>query len=206
MKAHYRSEWHRYNLKRKVAGLPPLSREAYESRAAREGDQAGALSASTGTRSQQRRQKREERALQKAAAAANNPHSKAAHFEATRKMDDEQYVQHKLETAEEFDECCDIFSRHRSANMHANLEYMAKKHGFYIPYLDYCTDVAGLLAYLQEKVYVGNLALLTDKEFHSVEAAQAHMRDKGQCRFELEGKLRKRVSKTFETFAIRAVP
>ncbi len=24
---HYHSEWHRYNLKRKVAGLPPLMKE-----------------------------------------------------------------------------------------------------------------------------------------------------------------------------------
>ena len=151
MKAHYRSEWHRYNLKRKVAGLPPLAREAFEERAALEAERS-AVAAPTGTRSQQRRQKRDERAVQKAAAKANNPHSKAAHYEATKKMDEEQYVQHKMETAVPFDECCDLFSSHRSASMQANLEYMAKKHGFYVPYLDYCTDVPGLLAYLLEKV------------------------------------------------------
>ena len=27
---HYRSEWHRYNLKRKVAELPPVTKEAFE--------------------------------------------------------------------------------------------------------------------------------------------------------------------------------
>ena len=32
MKEHYRSEWHRQNLKRKVAGLAPLTREAFEER------------------------------------------------------------------------------------------------------------------------------------------------------------------------------
>ena len=32
MKEHYKSEWHRHNLKRKVAGLPPLGYEAYEER------------------------------------------------------------------------------------------------------------------------------------------------------------------------------
>lgn len=31
---HYRSEWHRYNLKRKVAGLPPVSKEWFEARRA----------------------------------------------------------------------------------------------------------------------------------------------------------------------------
>ena len=31
---HYKSEWHRYNLKRKVAGLPPVSKEWFEARRA----------------------------------------------------------------------------------------------------------------------------------------------------------------------------
>jgi len=32
--AHYKSEWHRYNLKRKVSSLPPVSREEFEKRKA----------------------------------------------------------------------------------------------------------------------------------------------------------------------------
>ena len=63
---------------------------------------------------------------------------------------------------------------------------MARVHGFYVPYVEYATDLGGLLRYLQEKVYVGNVALLSGKQFHSLEAVQAHMRAKGQCRFELE--------------------
>ncbi|KAL1524429.1 hypothetical protein AB1Y20_019324 [Prymnesium parvum] len=190
MKQHYRSEWHRQNLKRKVAGLPPLSLEAFEERAARYGNEppgSDATAAAAGTRSQQRRQKREEKAVAKAARAAANPNSKAAHYQATKAMTEEQYVQHKVRTAEAYDVCCDLFSRHKSADMHANLEYMAKTHGFYIPYLDYCKDVEGLLSYLLERVYVGNVALMHDKQFHSVEAVQAHMKSKNQCRFELEG-------------------
>lgn len=31
---HYKSEWHRYNLKRKVAGLPPVSKDWFEARRA----------------------------------------------------------------------------------------------------------------------------------------------------------------------------
>lgn len=33
---HYKTDWHRYNLKRKVADLPPLSYEAYLTRLAQE--------------------------------------------------------------------------------------------------------------------------------------------------------------------------
>jgi pre-60S factor REI1 len=31
-RGHYQTEWHRYNLKRKIAELPPLSLEAFQLR------------------------------------------------------------------------------------------------------------------------------------------------------------------------------
>ena len=34
LRAHYKSAWHRYNLKRKVAGLPPVTRAWFETRQA----------------------------------------------------------------------------------------------------------------------------------------------------------------------------
>ena len=190
MKEHYRSDWHRYNLKRKVAGLAPLGKEQYEERAAREQEREAAAmgpSSATGSRSQQRRLKREAKQQEKIAKAAANPHSKAAHYEMTKTMSEHDYVELKMSSAEPFDEGSDLFSRHQSPNMHANLAYMAKTHGFYIPYMDYVTDLPGLLGYLLEMVYVGNVALVSGKQFHSLEACQAHMRDRRECRMELEG-------------------
>eukprot|EP00322_Chrysochromulina_rotalis_P001520 CAMPEP_0115882078 /NCGR_PEP_ID=MMETSP0287-20121206/28799_1 /TAXON_ID=412157 /ORGANISM="Chrysochromulina rotalis, Strain UIO044" /LENGTH=541 /DNA_ID=CAMNT_0003338105 /DNA_START=69 /DNA_END=1694 /DNA_ORIENTATION=+ len=184
MKDHYRSDWHRYNLKRKVAGLAPLPFDAYELRAARE----EAATAGSGTsRSQQRRLKREAKSEAKAAAKASNPNSKAAHYEATKTMSEHDYVELKMATAEDFDEGSDLFSRHHSPSLEANLAYMAKTHGFYIPYIEYVTDLPGLMGYLLEMVYVGNVALLSGKQFHSLEAVQGHMRDRRECRMELEG-------------------
>ena len=188
MKEHYRSDWHRYNLKRKVAGLAPLPREAFEERAAREHDKEGAASTSAGgSRAQQRRNKREAKAEQKAMSALKNPNSKAAHYEKTKSMGEMAYVEHKMAVAADFDEGSDLFSRHHSENLHANLAYMAKTHGFYVPYLDYVTDLPALIGYLLEMVYVGNVAIVSGKQLHSLEACQAHMRDKGACRMELEG-------------------
>ena len=116
-----------------------------------------------------------------------NPNSKAAHYEATKKMSEEEYVEHKMMNAEPYDEGSDLFSRHHSRTLSDNLAYMARTHGFYIPYMDYVTDLPGLMNYLLEMVYVGNVALVSGKQFHSLEAVQAHMRDKGGCRMELEG-------------------
>ena len=183
MKDHYRSEWHRYNLKRKVAGLAPLSREAFEERSAREGEREAALQQKSGTR----KQAREDRRVAKAEAQAKNTQSKAAGYAATADMTADQYMQYKMDTAAAFDEGSDLFSTHRSAGLHENLAYMARTHGFYVPHLDYCVDVPGLVQYLQEKVYVGNVSLVNNKAFHSLEAVQSHMRDKGLCRLELEG-------------------
>ena len=197
MKEHYRSEWHRHNLKRKVAGLAPLAREAFEERAAREREREGAAGAATAsshtgasggmTRSQQRRLKREAKQQEKQARAASNPNSKASHYQATQTMSEMQFVEHKMASAAPFDEGSDLFSRHQSASLAANLAYMAKTHGFYVPYMDYVTDLPGLITYLLEMVYVGNVAILSGKQFHSLEACQSHMRDKNACRMELEG-------------------
>ena len=88
MKAHYATEWHRYNLKRKVAGLAPLTRELYEQRAARE----GAKDAAEAARGGGRKAAREERRAMKKASDAANPRSKVAHYEATASMDAEAYM------------------------------------------------------------------------------------------------------------------
>jgi len=186
LKAHYRSELHRFNLKRKVAGLPPLPRETFEEREARR-ETAEQAAASKPKGAAERRIAREEKRQQRLASQSSNPHSKAAHFAAVAAMSPDEYVAHKIESAPTFDEATDIFSRHQSKDLHDNLSYMAKTHGFYVPHLEFCSDLPGLIGYLQEKVYIGNVALRTGKQFHSAEAVQAHMRAKGQCSFQLEG-------------------
>ena len=187
MKEHYRSDWHRYNLKRKVAGLAPLPLVVYEERAAREAAAAPVLATDGVSRATQRRLKREAKQEAKAAAAAANPRSKAAHYQAAKDLSEHEYIEKKLSEAEPYDEGSDLFSRHHSESLEANLAYMAKTHGFYIPYIEYVTDLRGLLGYLLEMVYVGNVALISGKQHHSLEAVQAHMRDRHECRIELEG-------------------
>ena len=42
-KEHYKSDWHRYNLKRKVTDLPPVTLEDYEERIAAYNAQVGGV-------------------------------------------------------------------------------------------------------------------------------------------------------------------
>ena len=37
---HYKTDWHRYNLKRKVVGLPPISAEKFKEKVAAQANQA----------------------------------------------------------------------------------------------------------------------------------------------------------------------
>jgi len=49
---------------------------------------------------------------------------------------------------EEWDTCRSFFDNHMSSSMEANLEYMFKHFGFYLPDAEYLSDPAGLVKYL----------------------------------------------------------
>ncbi len=147
MKAHYRTPLHHHNLKRKVAGLAPLSRAAFEER---EAAAAAAPVPSGRLTTAERRERREARREARAEASAANPRSKAAFYRAAEgAVNEEALARLKIDAAPSFDEGSDLFSRHHSPDLASNLAYMARTHGFYVPRIDYCVDVAGLITYLQ---------------------------------------------------------
>lgn len=45
-----------------------------------------------------------------------------------------------------------LFCNHHSATLEEELHHMTETHSFFIPDLEYCTDVPGLITYLGEKV------------------------------------------------------
>ena len=72
-----------------------------------------------------------------------------------------------------------------------SLSHMSKAHGFFIPDSEYLSDLPGLMAYLADKVSVGNICLYCNgkgKGFHTTSAVQKHMTDKFHCKiaYELE--------------------
>ena len=60
---------------------------------------------------------------------------------------------------------------------------MYQSHGFFIPFLDYATDITGILQLLAALVgeFYGCISCV-NRYFSSVEAAQHHMRDKSHCK------------------------
>lgn len=78
-----------------------------------------------------------------------------------------------------------LFCTHRSADIPSNLKHMSRLHSFFIPDQEFLVDLPGLLGYLGEKLAIGNTCLYCPnggKEFTSLEAVRAHMRDKAHCK------------------------
>ena len=83
-----------------------------------------------------------------------------------------------------------LFCPHESLSIEDNMRHMSKSHSFFIPDLDFVTDLEGFLIYLGAKVGDGKLCLLCNnhsRQFRTIQACQEHMIDKGHCMIEYQG-------------------
>lgn len=78
-----------------------------------------------------------------------------------------------------------LFCTKTSATIPDNMSHMSISHSFFLPDQEFLEDLPGLLMYLGEKIAVANTCLYCPnggKEFSSLEAVRAHMRDKSHCK------------------------
>jgi pre-60S factor REI1 len=75
-----------------------------------------------------------------------------------------------------------LFCSVTSPSIASNLTHMASVHSFFIPDAEYLISVSGLIAYLGEKVAVGNYCIYCNGEFRSLAAVRNHMLDKSHCK------------------------
>jgi pre-60S factor REI1 len=67
---------------------------------------------------------------------------------------------------------------------------MSTIHSFFIPDAEYLIDLPALIAYLGEKIAVGNVCIFCNKkgrEFRSLDAVRKHMTDKSHCKIAYDG-------------------
>ena len=149
----------------------------------------------------------DERVLAQKAQQSNVPAKRADHIKQTKKTRaraPQPEVPPKIETTDEataedtdsepepldLTEC--LFCPRDSVDLDAKLRHMAKSHGFFIPDVEYVSNLKGLVEHLDWKVGVANACLYcvhgggdaagAPRQFTCVEAAQNHMRDKAHCR------------------------
>lgn len=66
------------------------------------------------------------------------------------------------------------------------VSYMAVTFGFFIPDIEYMTDLEGFLGYLGEKVKLGGLCLCCQKQCRPGRPCQNHMKDSSHCKIAFE--------------------
>ncbi|KAL1506594.1 hypothetical protein ABEB36_005925 [Hypothenemus hampei] len=210
-KFHYQSDWHRYNLKRKVAELPPVTSEEFQRRVlnqrnvddlSKQNSQVyckvcrksfGNSKAFDNHVNSKKHKEKEKTFTGDEIKTASVPSQKS-----TEIQDDNISFVNSEEDSDEWDDEDDnpidnndcLFCSNHSRSFLENLEHMTIKHSFFISDIEFCTDVEGLLRYLGEKIFKGYMCLWCNekgKTFYSADAAKAHMVDKGHCKMIYEG-------------------
>jgi len=229
-RSHYKTDWHRYNLKRKVATLPPVTAEEFQKRvlelreinaesmkdtsvfckACRKSFSAGK---SFENHLNSKKHKEQLTAFESsiesevpltisdiAGTVINTKQEKPSQDE--EKVEDCDMEDSDIEEvdSDEWDDLEEVsednpilannclFCPHHSKSLTKNIKHMFIEHGFFIPDVEYVVDTQGLLLYLGEKVCKFYMCLwCNNKGFQSMEAAQAHMKDKGHTKMLHEG-------------------
>lgn len=256
---HYKTDWHRYNLKRKMAELPPLTAVEFRAKVLQQAQcqavtvtpeyelkcvPCGKKFNSIGAAQSHRESKKHKETMKKFEAGkkvdTSNREQKQKLHPAVEVVQSKSTVasheNEKLQTestlvepkptnekkdlgtnddnmdfdmeGEEIDydnlpepepdvelvlEDC-LFCTHRSDSLEESLKHMNYAHGFFIPDVEYLTDLKGLIGYLQDKVSRYHICLLCNgrgKAFHSTEAVRNHMCSLGHCfvEYEQEGQI-----------------
>lgn len=176
-RAHCKSERHLYNTKRRLAGLKPISQEAWE-RKLKESRGAAAAANEKGTA--HLKPGKEQR---KGPGTATPSSSKAegASDVAAAAQDEEPWTPMRS-----------LFDKRRFETIEENLAYMNKTYSFFIPDRDYCTDIPGLLSFLGRKISEPpHLCICCNRSFPDMGSVRRHMIDKCHTRLLLEARTRR---------------
>jgi len=189
LKEHYKSEFHRYNIKRHLVNLAPISQEQFlkkktevvegrraETQTVLKCDVCKKNFASKPTYKQHMESKKHQEAL---SSKSSSP-QKEGEIEISA---EEKKPRVRITTMEDQSVC--LFCNEKSSDVNENLVHMRLKHSFFVSDIKYVKDLNGLLKYLGEKIHRGCLCIFCEnhhcKDFKSGDAVQCHMIDKGHC-------------------------
>jgi len=184
---HYKTDWHRYNLKRKIINLPPVDCPTFESRIisqqVKQNEENSKSSIyCTICKKSYSSQKSFDSHLsskqhQSLASQSDNEHKNIGVPAAKKSVQpiknkiveesDDEYED--VDEDEEWDEVVSennpimnnmcLFCSQSSENLLQNIKHMSDIHTFFIPDIEYLVDMKGLLVYLGEKICQGFMCL-----------------------------------------------
>lgn len=187
-RVHYKTDWHRYNLKRKIINLLPVDRPTFETRilsqqAKHDEENAKSSIYCTICRKSYSSQKSFDSHLtskqHKSLASQSDSIDKDVGIPAAKKPikpievkpveeeSDDEYED--VDEEEEWDGVVSennpitnnkcLFCSQSSENLLENIKHMSNSHSFFIPDIEYLVDMKGLLVYLGEKICQGFMCL-----------------------------------------------
>ena len=155
---HYKTDFHLYNTKRRVVGLDPIAEEVWEERL----QQIQAMTEAGGVKKGSSHIKNKEQKTKPASASQSSAKSAVS--------------------LPILDETHCLFDGSKHATIQDNVEYMANRYSFFIPDIEYLTDLPGMISFLALKLTEGHQCLYCDKLFGSLQAVRGHMLDMNHCR------------------------
>ncbi len=222
---HYKSDWHRYNLKRKVSELPPITAEEFARRVLlvqNENEQKSkgknytyctvckkSFSSDQSFQNHLRSRKHvdlcrtispdDERLVGQPSVKNFGTPKKTDAVVDAEAIDEDSFESASsdsdLSDADEWEEIISennpalrndcLFCTHHSASLTKNVKHMSVAHSFFIPYIEYLTDMRGLLLYLGEKICQAYMCIWCNDSksgFANIEAVRSHMIDKGHTK------------------------
>lgn len=179
-RSHYKSEWHRYNLKRKISGLSFICKEDFDSKA----EYYSSLD-STGEIINDKQEFR----CSYCTLVFNSKNRLDNHLRSGKHdhlMNQQDMVeQNDIEISDEMQAefivnptIC-LFCHQVSQNTMENVDHMISKHNFFIPDVEHLNNLNGLIEFCSEKIKLDWMCLYCDSAFNSVNAVQNHMISKG---------------------------
>ena len=209
-RAHMKSEWHRYNLKRKVALLPAIDEALFNNKVASlslssdreisENDPVN-LKQTKKKKEIRTKKKRPHRCVQdlrsdgKSSGESNVIGNNVSGYN-EKKSDskcgdsEEALIQEKLAKRVTLSPSTCLFCHARKeshfGNVDENINHMSIQHGLYIPEKRFLIDKTGLISYLGEKIGFGNICLCCSYQGKNIEAVRDHMLKKRHMRIPYE--------------------
>lgn len=191
---HYKSDWHRYNLKRKVTEHPPVTAEEFRKRVIAQQsinvpvEIKQNLSCKICRKNFNSKNQYENHLASKKHKDKSGNDNKELSHAMKESNDDSENSKNKAVTSSESPtningvetdsdiESVDsnewiedtenpvqknncLFCNHHSRSLVSNLKHMTIAHSFFVPDVEYCIDLKGLLTYLGEKIFAGYMCI-----------------------------------------------
>ncbi|XP_025073094.1 zinc finger protein 622, partial [Pogonomyrmex barbatus] len=198
---HYNCEWHRYNMNAKVAGLPYVTLDEYLKKEAIYTENNNQIKKEQFCHTCRKKfhspQQFDNHIVSKVHKIKLNQIIEKSNFLALKqKIEIDSDVESVSSDEWNEDMICEIekdyclFCNVRSKSTIGNIEHMIKTHSFFIPDIEYCTDLNGLLEYLEQKICSDFKCIWCNdsgRKMRSAQAVRMHMVDKGHCKMLFEG-------------------